>query len=158
MNTTVRRGTVVVLLMLSAACGSSGPTSPTRIDPPTALPPATSPPQTSFPPLSGPSRTFVYERELSYAVREYTRQSRLVLYDNGAFGLHYPTIPYVYGGAYEDANGVLMFLFDSSTGRSVDESWDDATGTLNGGSLTLEYDDFMQHSDFENAVYVLTPQ
>jgi len=51
-----------------------------------------------------------------------------------------------------------MFLFDSSTGRSVDEPWDDATGTLKGDSLTLEYDDIMQHADFENAVYVVAPQ
>jgi hypothetical protein len=90
-------------------------------------------------------------------VREFTRTSSLVLYDNGAFGLHYPTLAYVYRGAYQNANGVLMLLFDSSTGRGVDEPWDDATATLKNGSLTLEYDDIMQHSDFENAVYVLMP-
>jgi len=100
----------------------------------------------------------VFGREQSYAVRHFTRQSRLVLYDNGAFGLHYPTIAYVYRGAYQDANGVLQFLFDSSTGRSVDEPWDDATGILEGDVLTLEYDDMMQHADFENAVYMLMPQ
>ena len=157
-NTTVRRGTVVVLLMLSAACGSSGPTSPTGTNQPPGPSRPSSPPKISFPPLSGPSRTFVFDRELSYAVRDFTRQSRFVLYENGAFGLYYPTIAYVYRGAYQGANGVLMFRFDSSTGRSVDEPWDDATGTLKGDSLTLEYDDIMQHADFENAVYVLTPQ
>jgi hypothetical protein len=51
-----------------------------------------------------------------------------------------------------------MFLFDSSTGRGVDESWDDATGTPKGDLLTLEYHEIMQHADFENAVYVLMPQ
>jgi hypothetical protein len=51
-----------------------------------------------------------------------------------------------------------MFLFDSSTGRSVDDPWDDAIGTLSGDSLTLEYHEIMQHSDFENAVYTLMPQ
>ena len=42
-------------------------------------------------------------------------------------------------------------------GRGVGEQWDDATGVLKGDSLTIQYDLLMQHSDFENAVYVLTP-
>jgi hypothetical protein len=109
----------------------------------------------NFPPLSGPSRTFIFDRELSYAVRDFTKKSRFILYDNGAFGLQYPGIEYVYRGGYQDANGVLMFLFDSSTGRSVNEPWDDATGTLEGDSLTIQYQESMQHADFENAVYVL---
>lgn len=159
MSATVR-GTVVVLVMLSAACGGSAFTSPTATNSPPVLPPPASStsPKISFPPLSGPSRTFVFDRERSYAVRDFTRQSRFVLYDNGAFGLHYPSIAYVYRGAYRETNGVVMLLFDSSTGRSVDEAWDDATGILRGSSLTVEYDELMQHADFENAVYVLTPQ
>jgi hypothetical protein len=47
-----------------------------------------------------------------------------------------------------------MFLFQFQ-GRSVDEAWDDATGTLRGNSLAVEYQESMQHADFENAVYVL---
>jgi hypothetical protein len=107
--------------------------------------------------LAGPSRTFIFDSELSYPVRDFTRGSRFVLYDNGAFGLQYPGIEYVYRGGYRDANGVLVFLFDSSTGRSVDEPWNDATGTLKGNLLTVQYDEIMQHSDFEDAVYVLMP-
>jgi hypothetical protein len=34
MNAAIRRGAVVVLFALSAACGSSGPTSPTGTNPP----------------------------------------------------------------------------------------------------------------------------
>ena len=49
-----------------------------------------------------------------------------------------------------------MFLFEFQ-GRSVAEPWDDATGTLKGDSLTLEYDEIMQQADFENAVYALMP-
>lgn len=112
----------------------------------------------TFPPLSGPSRTFTFDREMAYPVGDFTRRSRVVLYDNGAFGLHYPSLAYVYRGAYRNADGVLMFLFDWSMGRSVDEPWDDATGILQGDSLALQYDDIMQHSDFENAVYVLMPR
>src|SRR5262249_2761905 len=78
MKTTVRRGAVVVLLVLSAACGGSGPTSPTG----TSQPPAPSPvppPPSAFPPLSGPSRTFIFDREVSDPVRDYTKASRFVL-------------------------------------------------------------------------------
>ena len=51
----------------------------------------------NFPPLVGPSRTFIFEGELSYRVSDYTWQSRVVLYDNGACLLQYP--PSV-GGIY----------------------------------------------------------
>src|SRR5688572_25522735 len=90
MYTVVRRSAVVVLVVLSVACGSSGPTSPTGTNRPSALPPPIPRPQQSFPPLSGPSRTFIFDGELSYRVRDFTRQSRFVLYDNGAFVLQYP--------------------------------------------------------------------
>ena len=45
----------------------------------------------NFPPLSGPSRTFIFDGELTYPVRDFTRKSRFVLYDNGAFVLQYPS-------------------------------------------------------------------
>jgi hypothetical protein len=158
MNTTIRRNAGVVLLVFSVACGSSEPTSPSGPRQPSSLPsPTPSRLPISFPPLSGPSRTFIFDGELSYPVRDFTRESRFILYDNGAFGLQYPGLEYVFRGGYQDANGVLMFLFDSSTGRNVDEPWDDATGTLKGNLLTVQYDETMRHSDFEDAVYVLMP-
>jgi hypothetical protein len=162
MNTTVRRSAVVVLLVFSGACGS-GPTSPSGTSQPPSLPspppPPTPRPPINFPPLSGPSRTFIFDGELTYRVRDYTRQSRFVLYDNGAFVLQYPPSSLgdgAFRGQYQDANGVIMFLFEFQ-GRSVDDPWDDATGTLRGDSLTVQYDESMQHADFENAVYVLRP-
>lgn len=155
MNTTRRYRAVVMLVVVFAACGSSAPTSPTRTNSPPPLPPPTPPVRVNFPPLSGPSRTFVFDRDLSYPVRDFTRKSRFVLYGNGAFALQYSGIEYVYRGGYQDANGVLMFLFDSSTGRGVHEPWDDATGTLEGDSLMIQFEESMQHADFENAVYVL---
>lgn len=155
MNTTLRHRVVVLLVVVFAACGSSAPTSPSGTNPPPAIPPPTATPTVNFPPLSGPSRTFIFARELSYPVRDFTSKSRFVLYENGAFALHYPNIEYVYRGGYRVADGVLMFLFDSSTGRGVHEPWDDASGTLEGDSLTIRYEESMQHADFENAVYVL---
>ena len=85
MNTTVRRGAVVVLLVFSVACGSSGPTSPSGTRQPPSLPSPTPRLPIDFPPLSGPSRTFIFDGELSYPVSDFTRESRFVLYDNGAF-------------------------------------------------------------------------
>jgi hypothetical protein len=102
----------------------------------------------------------VGQSELRVDPHDYTKNSRFILYDNGAFLLQYPPSSFGAGrfpGAYRDANGVIMFLFDSSTGRSVDEAWDDATGTLQGDALTIQYQESMQHADFEDAVYVLMP-
>ena len=169
MNTTFRRGAVVVLLVFSVACGSLGPTSPSGTSQPPSLPSPPRPP-IDFPPSSGPSRTFIFDGELTNLLRytdpnwgldvsDYTKKSRFVLYDNGAFGLHYPSIGeggYEYRGQYQNANGVIMFLFKFQ-GRSVGTPWEDATGTLKSDSLTVQYSEGMQHADFENAVYVLLP-
>lgn len=159
MKTTVRRGAVVVLVVLLAACGNSGPTSPTGTSPSSELPPPTPPPQINFPPLSGPSRTFIFDLELSYPVRDFTRKSRFVLYDNGAFELQYLPGQYgpgLYRGAYQNADGIIMFLFEFQ-GRSVGSPFNDATGTLKGDSLTVQYDWNMRMADFEDAVYVQMP-
>jgi hypothetical protein len=148
-------GIAISVLMLSMACGRPGPTSPSGQLPPApvATPSPTPRPPVEFPPASGPSRTFSFDRELAYPVRDYTRQSRFVLYDNGAFVLEYHGFP-GYRGRYRHADGVLQFLFIGS-GRTVDEAWDDAIGTPNGDALAIEFELMMQHSDFENAVYRL---
>ncbi len=81
-----------------------------------------------------------------------------MLYDNGAFVLQYPSSSLGdgrYRGAYQDANGVITFLFEFQ-GRSVGTPWD-ASGTLTGDSLTVQYTESMQHNDFEDAVYELMP-
>ena len=127
---------------------------------PHPLPSPTPPPLIEFPPLSGPSRTFIFDNDLTYPVSDYTMQSRFVLYDNGAFLLQYPPSSFGDGrfpGAYREENGVTMFLFQSSSGRSIDEAWNDATGTLKGDLLTIQYQESMHHADFEDAVYVLMP-
>jgi len=172
MSTSIRRGAVVVLVVCSVACGSSGPTSPTGTQLP-SFPPIPPSRLMNFPPLAGPSRTFIFDgvtaSELSFRVSDYTWQSRVVLYDNGAFLLQYP--PSIYGegrfpGAYREGDGVIMFLFQSSTGRSIDEAWNDATGTLTrrppaalgkGDLLTIRYPESMHQADYEDAVYVLMP-
>jgi hypothetical protein len=86
------RLTFVLLLALFTACDSSSPTLPTAPSqqPAPSTPPIPTPPPKSFPPLSGPSRTFVFDRELTHAVQDYTKNSRFVLYDTGGFVLQYP--------------------------------------------------------------------
>src|SRR5687768_7097467 len=155
MTTTVWRGALLVLVMLSAACGSSGPTSPTGTSQPAAVPSPAPQRGITFPPLSGPSRTFVFDRELLYRVSDYTKNSRFVLYENGAFVLRFPSVGEGgYRGGYADANGVITFEWE---GWNVGGPWG-ATGTIKGDSLTVRYNQIMQWTDFEDAVYVRTPQ
>ena len=153
MSTTVHRGAVVILLVLSAACSRSVPTSPTGTNPsstPTVtVPPASQTPSTSFPPLSGAARTFVFERA-NYRVAGYTEKSRFVLYDNGAFALQYLNLEVQYRGSYTQENGLISFTWADCCG------WD-ATARLEGDSLKVQFGLRMQMSDFEDAVYVRQP-
>jgi hypothetical protein len=144
----------MALLVLSTACGGSEPTSPTGRSEPTAVPTPTSPLQPNFPPLSGPSRIFTFDHELSYRVMDYTKNSRFVLYDNGAFVLQYAICNCggEYRGRYTEANGVITFEWE---GWSVAGPWG-ATGTLQGATLTVQYNLIMGLSDFEDAAYLRT--
>jgi hypothetical protein len=102
--------------------------------------------------LSGPSRTFIFASQLAYPVSNNTKNSRFVLYDNGAFVLEYVSLGELgYRGGYKDANGVLIFGWE---GWSVAGSWG-AIGTLQAEFLTVQYNLIMQHTDFEDAVYAL---
>jgi hypothetical protein len=157
MNATVRRGAVVVLLVLSATCGGSVPTSPSGTKPspmPTVtLPSPTLTPPTNFPPLSGPARTFTF-KGADYRVAEYTEKSRFDLYDNGAFSLDYLNLAgRPYRGSYTEENGFIDFTWDA---RSNVGTWG-ATGRLEGDSLKVQYNAMMQMADFEDAVYTRTP-
>jgi hypothetical protein len=113
----------------------------------------TPPSPVSFPPLSGPSRAFVFDHELSYRVTDYTRQSRFVVYDNGAFVLQYTGLGIQYRGGYTRRNGALDLEWE---GWSSAGPWG-ATATVKDGLLTVQYNLIMQLSDFEDAVYRATP-
>jgi hypothetical protein len=152
------RGTAIAgLLLLAAGCQSTGPVAPapsTRSESPTPTPAPTPPPTPVFPPLSGPSRTFVFDRGLTYQnVENYTRTSRFVLYDDGAFALQYGTPALEYRGGYTEANGVITFEWE---GWNVGGPWG-ASGTVTANTLTVQFNLIMQLTDFEDAVYVLKP-
>jgi hypothetical protein len=144
-----------VTIVLAVACGSAAPTSPTSPTAVTAAATVTSPPPAStsrFPPESGPFRTFVFDRELSHPVAEYTRKSRFLLYDNGAFVLDYQGLGLRYRGAYRESEGVVTFEWE---GWSAAGPWG-ATATATGDSLTVRFNVIMQLTDFEDAVYALS--
>ena len=151
--TAFRRGVLLALLAVAIACGETAPTTPTpTVTSPPQVAPGQPPPR-NFPPLSGPSRTFVFDHELAY-VSDYTKHSRFVLYDTGGFVLQYTSlVGDGYRGGYTEANGVITFDWE---GWSVAGPWA-ATGTLKDDILTVRYNDIMQWTDFEDAVYVLTP-
>ena len=107
-----------------------------------------------FPPLSGPSRTFVFDRELWYPVGDSTKRSRFVLYDNGAFALQYQgRAGDGLRGRYVEANGDINFEWED---RSPVGGWA-AVGILRDDTLSVQYNWIMWATDFEDAVYVLMP-
>lgn len=91
--------------------------------------------------------TYVFSGPLDYPVSGFTSESRYLLYENGTFGLRYDAFAYVYTGTYRREDVTITFDF-GGTGMA------DATGTLKGNRLEVRYSEMMQHSDFENAVYV----
>jgi hypothetical protein len=149
MYTAISRVTLLGVVLLCFACGRSMSTAPTANGQNPAVPSSPAPSPGNFPPLSGGSRTFAFNHELTYRLRDYTRQSRFVLYDNGAFVLQYASLGGEYRGAYTESNGVITFQWE---GSSTAGAWG-ATGTLKDGSLTVQYNLIMQLSDFEDAVY-----
>jgi hypothetical protein len=149
MNRPVRLGAGVALLLVATACRDSAPTAPTGTNPSstptvTVSSPIPTPP-TNFPPLSGAARTFLFERA-DRQIADYTKNSRFVLYDNGAFALQYLNLGGQYRGSYTEANGQIKFTWEACCG------WD-ATANLEGDSLKVQYGLGMQMSDFEDAVY-----
>ena len=148
----LRRTLIVLFVALSCACAGSTPTAPT---PPrqSVILPAPAPPQTNFPPASGPSRTFTFDHTFGPTAADYTKQSRFVLYDDGAFVLQYLSLIGDYRGGYSESNGVITFGWE---GWSVAGPWG-ATGTLQDGVLTVHYNLIMQLTDFEDAAYRLSP-
>jgi hypothetical protein len=150
----VRRAALLAVVAVATACSGTAPTSPTAaVAPPPRLAPGQPPPRT-FPPLSGPSRTFVFDHELTFRVSDYTKHSRFILYDTGGFLLQYTSLTGDgYRGGYTQTDGTITFDWE---GWSVAGPWA-ATGTVKDDTLTVRYNDIMQWTDFEDAVYRLTP-
>ena len=154
MHSAIRISASVVILLCCAACQESRPTAPTAVTATLSTPAPAPPPTSSFPPVQGPSRTFNFDRPLSYPVSSYTSSSRIILYENGGFVLEYPSMSLSYRGRYIEAGGVLNFDWE---GWSSAGTWG-ATGTITGETMQVEYNLIMSLSDFENAVYTLSRQ
>ena len=104
-----------------------------------------------FPPPSGPSRVYDFAAPLTRIVADYTRASRYVLYDNGAFELQYYRLGGSYRGRYEQTETGVTFHWEGSSGAGP---WG-ASASLSGDTLTVRYNFIMQMTDFEDAVYQL---
>jgi hypothetical protein len=145
----MRIAPVAIVIVLAVACGGTTPTQPTGQSQSASSTQAV--PAVTFPPLVGPSRTFAFDRQLSHAVSDSTRQSRFHLYDNGAFELRYPGGSY--RGGYAEVDGVVSFSWE---GWSAAGAWE-AEGTVRGEFLEVRYNVIMRLTDFEDAVYRLQP-
>ena len=150
MSSVIRRSATIIILVLCAGCGDSRPTAPTAVS---ATPRFAPPVQTTrvFPPLEGPSRTFNFDHALSPSASAYTRSSRFILYENGAFILEYPTLGGGYRGKYTESDGTINFEWE---GWSSAGTWG-ATGMIKGDALAVEYNLIMMLTDFEDAAYTL---
>jgi len=150
--TASHRGILLAGLALVAGC--SGPITPTpSVVAGTPIPT----PQSSFIealPFSGPSRTFVFDRELSYPVSPATKGSLWILYDNGAFDLRFPG--WSAGGVYRVDDGVFGCQFVSPNQGAVFAAFP-TCGGLEGDVLTIDWDEFAEQADWQDAVYVLRP-
>jgi hypothetical protein len=146
MTAAVRCRTFLALLVLSVACSDPlPPSAPTPV--PSPVVPAPPPPAVTVPPLEGPANLYAFSHQLEYPVQAHTTTSTYLLYESGAFALQYSTAGRPYVGAYQREQNRILFRF------AGDGRWD-AVGTIVGDSLEVRYNDFMVHSDFENAVYV----
>jgi hypothetical protein len=94
-------------------------------------------------------RTFVYGHDLQFPASDYTKQSRYILYDDGAFVMHFEGHSDTAGGdgVYTETNGAVTFVWASG-------AWT-ATGSLGGDLLTVRYNAVAQGADFEDVVYKL---
>lgn len=95
----------------------------------------------------------VYDRESPHTIPA-GALSRYVLYKDGRFELQYSTDSwgdFAYTGRYSRTGSVITFNFDA---WSAAGPWE-ATGTIDGIRLVVEYNVVMGLSDFENGVYVL---
>lgn len=150
MNITLRLVGLFIVVAVATGCAFSGPTGPTS----SAVTPAAASAASRFPPIEGRARTFSFDAGRSGRVSDVTRDSRFILYDNGAFVLEYARIWKSYRGAYTEANGVVTFEWE---GWSTAGRWA-ATGTLDGDALIVRYNMVMNMSDFDDAGYILDRQ
>jgi hypothetical protein len=153
MAATARVRMLVGFVALFAACAT--PDSPAPAPSPIPAAPSTvPPPATNVPPLSGPATSYHYSGPLLHPVSAWTTTSQYVLYDNGAFSLHFPSSPAGGGtavGSYGQEGDRIGFRFVPGGNDAF------ATGILKGDLLEIRYSEIMVHSDYEDAVYRRSP-
>ncbi len=156
MTAMVRGGTLVGLLVFSVACDAQRPTLPSSFYSSTAptppITPPTPPARPPAPPVSGPSTSYSFSGPLEHPVSDFTKMSRYVLYNSGAFSLRYegPVAGELVGSYRQEAERIIFDF--GADGISFDRQ-PEAIGTLNGDVLEVRYSDTLKQSDFEDAAY-----
>lgn len=125
---------VMLLSMLVAGCNTMNPLAP-----PSAAATSQAPPSPT-----GPATVYDFSGPLTYPVSDFTKQSRITMYENGAFTLHYLLSNAVIAGTYSGDSSNIIFRFTAGSGF---------TGTLKGTSLEVRFDARLEMADFESAVY-----
>lgn len=147
MMSTARWVALAVMLLVSAACDRGTMISPTASEP------SPSAPVSRWPPLTGASLTYHFDRPIGYVTPCCARDTEIRLYDTGGFQMNYLKTGWSYHGSYTVTADVIVFEWDwwSAAGP-----WG-ATGTLEGDTLTIRYNQLMGLYDFEDGVYVRVP-
>jgi hypothetical protein len=151
-----RGGALLALMILAGACADpvtvAAPTSPTETMASRPAPPAP-PPASNCHAVSRPARKYLFDKEVSYPVHDWTRSSRYVLYDDGTFALQYlqSSGSFEYCGTYTEANAIVTFRWLDN--QNVGAPWGPATGMLIDEFLSVRYGLIMTLDDFEDAVH-----
>jgi hypothetical protein len=144
MSQSVVRASLFALAVVSVSCSDARmPTAPRSV----ATEPVTSGPAPAPPAEpSGTTGTRIFGFASSQLpVSQSTAGSRYVLHPDGAFVLEYPD--FVYRGRYREANGRLIFEWDT---------WG-ALGVLAGDTLAVSHDLVARLDGFEDAIYRRVP-
>lgn len=145
------RATVVLALV---SCSEPGLSPPLEREPPMTLPPAPPLPATpAFPALTKPGEIYLSTEGPSEATSNYI--SRYILYEDNSFDLQYvgPGMSLSYPGRYLLFGSVIMLDWHEFNPIG---NWG-ASGTLNGNTLVVQYNIYMQLSDFIDGTYVRVP-
>ena len=142
----IRSSCVVLLMLVYGGLGCDRPTEPSALQVPRPPVIQKPPAPTPVPLPSGPHVVYVFDRPLSYPVREFTKASSYELYESGEYALRYADWNYV--GLYHRDGNTLFFDGCTLTPQC-------SIGTFNGDELAIDYPVISEHSDYEDAVYRL---
>lgn len=147
------RGLLVRLAVLASLAACHRVANPVAPSPTGSVAP---PPIIYLPPVRPTiGRSYVFLRPLTYPVTAGTRNSRYVFLDGTRFAMRYdrPDGGFAYYGSYSmQEDGRIRLLFDANPWLP----WA-AIAWVNADVLSVDCNEMMEWSDFEDAVYAAEP-